>query len=201
MKRNLIIFIVFCGFCGQIFAQQDSLRIVQADTLKINDEIIKPEKKRPITWNTDPLSPSKAAFYSAIFPGLGQIYNKSYWKTPLVWGAIGFPLYMYFENEKQYQRYRNAYKRRLDGYTDDEFYTSPRVSDEGLRRAQKHYQRNKEIAILFTVGFYALNIIEANVDAHLKQYNIDDRLAIEPFLHFDEINYKPQYGLSVNLKF
>lgn len=198
MKLKRGVFIVFLLVCRQLFAQQDTLYIQKNDTLKTNTTS---PQIRKITWNTDPLSPSKAAFYSAVFPGLGQIYNKSYWKAPLAWAGVGIPLYFYIQNDKQYKRYRDAYKRRLDGFTDDEFYSNPRISDEGLRRAQQLFQRNKEISLLITVGFYVLNIIEANVDAHLKQYNIDDQLAIEPFMHVNELNNQPQYGLSLNFRF
>ena len=69
----------------------------------------------------DPLSPSKAAFYSALVPGLGQVYNKRYWKVPIVYGAIGSGIYFYDWNKKEYDRYRGIYKRRLAGFTDDEF--------------------------------------------------------------------------------
>jgi hypothetical protein len=64
----------------------------------------------------DPLTPAKAAFYSAILPGLGQAYNKKYWKIPLVYGAIGTSLYFYIDNNKKYHDYRDEYKRRLEGY-------------------------------------------------------------------------------------
>ncbi|MGB1992492.1 MAG: DUF5683 domain-containing protein [Flavobacteriaceae bacterium] len=69
----------------------------------------------------DPLRPSRAAFYSAVFPGLGQIYNKRYWKLPLVYGGIGASIYFYDLNNIKFRQYRNAYKRRLAGFTDDEF--------------------------------------------------------------------------------
>ncbi len=97
----------------------------------------------------DPLRPSKAAFYSAILPGLGQAYNKKYWKVPLVWGAIGAGVYFYVSNDKQFDRYRDAYKRRLAGFKDDEFYgpnDTPAISDDGLIRAQQQFRRNKEIS-------------------------------------------------------
>lgn len=109
-------------------------------------------------------------------PGLGQVYNKRYWKVPIVYGAIGSGIYFYDWIKKEYDRYRGIYKRRLAGFTDDEFYldsegnqlTTPRVSDQSLREAQKFYQRNKDLSLLVTVGLYVLNIIDANVDAHLK---------------------------------
>jgi len=157
------------------------------------------------TWNTDPLSPARAAFYSAILPGLGQAYNKSYWKIPIVYLAIGIPTYLYIANDKELDRYRTAYKSRLDGRTDDEFYSGgqegvPRLSTDALRRAQNLYRRNKEMAMLFAIGFYALNIIEANVDAHLKQFNVDENLSLEPFMYQNYFNNSPCIGLSLTYK-
>ena len=119
--------------------------------------------------------------------------------------AIGIPTYLYFKNDNELQRYRTAYKQRLDGRTDDEFYQgrtdgNPRLSTDALRRAQDLYQRNKEMSMLFAIGFYALNIIEANVDAHLKQFNVDENLAIEPFMQQDI--YRVSYvGLSLTYNF
>ena len=71
--------------------------------------------------NINILRPSKAAFYSAVFPGLGQVYNKKAWKVPIVFSAIGISGYAYDFNKKKYFSYRNAYKRRLAGFNDDEF--------------------------------------------------------------------------------
>ena len=81
-------------------------------------EIPKSRKQRLIE---DPLTPSKAAFYSAIFPGLGQIYIGKVWKVPLVFAAIGGSVYGYVYNQDELSRYRTAYKRRNAGYKDDEF--------------------------------------------------------------------------------
>ena len=102
-----------------------------------------PEKISPIQTGEeiDMLAPSKAAFYSAVLPGLGQAYNKKYWKIPIVYAALGTGVYFYKMNDKQYNRYRDAYKRRLAGYQDDEFYGDvpgqPRIADDALIRAQK----------------------------------------------------------------
>ena len=156
----------------------------------------------PITL--DPLAPSKAAFYSALLPGLGQAVNKKYWKIPIVYAAMGTSIYFYLENDKSYRRYRNAYKRRLSGFTDDEFYgegTIPLLSDDSLIRAQQTLRRNKELSLLITIGLYALNIIDANVDAHLLQYNVDKNLAVNPFIDFDTPDTSAQLGLSINFNF
>lgn len=162
------------------------------------------QNKKNISRALDPLRPAKAAFYSAVLPGLGQAYNKKFWKIPIVYGAIGTGLYFYLDNNKLYKQYRNAYKRRLAGFTDDEFYgpgDTPFLSDEALIRAQRTLKRNKELSMLVTVGLYVLNIIEANVDAHLLQYNLDENLALKPFIDFNNPNYTTQIGLSLNIKF
>ena len=167
------------------------------------DETAKQNKKNT-SRALDPLRPAKAAFYSAVLPGLGQAYNKKYWKIPIVYGAIGTGLYFYLDNNKLYKQYRNAYKRRLAGFTDDEFYglgDTPFLSNEALIRAQRTLKRNKELSMLVTVGLYVLNIIEANVDAHLLQYNLDENLALKPFIDFNNPNYTTQIGLSLNIKF
>lgn len=152
----------------------------------------------------DPLTPSKAAFYSAILPGLGQAYNKKYWKIPIVYAALGTGIYFYIDNGNEYKRYRDAYKRRLAGFKDDEFYGSgstPQISNDALIRAQRTLRRNKEISLLVTIGIYALNIIDANVDAHLLQYNIDDNLALKPHFNFNELDATTNLGLTLGFKF
>tara|TARA_B000000441_G_scaffold574_1_gene348 strand:- start:156 stop:701 length:546 start_codon:yes stop_codon:yes gene_type:complete len=149
------------------------------------------------------LRPSKATFYSAVLPGLGQAYNKKYWKIPIVYGALATGIYFYNENDKSYNRYRNAYKRRLAGFTDDEFFGNglyPAISDDGLIRAQNTLKRNKELSILVTVGLYILNIIDANVDAHLLQYNLDDNLSIKPSIEINQIQNKSNFGISLNIE-
>ena len=149
------------------------------------------------------LRPSKATFYSAVLPGLGQAYNKKYWKIPIVYGALASGVYFYKKNDQDYNRYRNAYKRRLAGFVDDEFYGNgiyPAISNDGLIRAQKTLKRNKELSILVTLGLYILNIIDANVDAHLMQFNLDDNLSITPNYEFNNIQNKSNFGLSLNIE-
>ncbi|MFS4482650.1 DUF5683 domain-containing protein [Hyunsoonleella sp. 2307UL5-6] len=157
----------------------------------------------------DPLRPAKAAFLSAVLPGLGQAYNKKYWKIPIVYGALGTGMYFYLNNDREYRRYRDAFRRRLAGFEDDEFFNfdengnaiSERVSEDGLRRAQQLFRRNKEISLLVTIGLYALNIIDANVDAHLLQYNVDENLTLAPHYELNDIDRSSTVGLSLNWKF
>lgn len=190
-------FLIFFSFVliAQL-AQSQSMELEKNENVLIDSKISMPKM--------DPLRPSKAAFLSAVLPGLGQAYNKKYWKIPIVYAAIGTALYFYFDNDNVYDRYRNAYKRRLAGFTDDEFYgsgSSPFISEDALIRAQRNLKRNKEMSLLITVGLYALNVLEANVDAHLLQYNMDENLSLKPFIDFNNPNFDAQFGMSINLKF
>lgn len=192
MIHNYYLFLIFITYSWSNFAQTP-----------IESKIII-EQKQPVSYKIDPLAPARAAFYSAVIPGLGQARNKKYWKIPIVYGAIGTGIYFYLDNNKVYKRYRNAYKRRLAGFTDDEFYglnSTPILSNEALIRAQETLRRNKELSLLITIGLYALNIIDANVDAHLLQYNMDTNLAVKPYLDFDTPDNSVQLGLSLNIKF
>ncbi len=158
--------------------------------------IAKDSTKKSI--DIDPLTPAKAAFYSAILPGLGQAYNKKYWKIPLVYGAIGTSMYFYLDSNKRYNQYRDAYKRRLEGYTDDKF---SYLDKSRLIAGQKFYQRNRDLSALFIVAFYALNIIDANVDAALIQFNVNETLSVKPTIYPNDVTFKTNVGLTVNYRF
>lgn len=152
-------------------------------------------KYKPI----DPLAPSKAAFYSAILPGLGQAYNKKYWKIPIVYGGLAIGYYFYNDNNNYYNEFRDIYKRRLEGYTDDKYYGI--YSDNVLINAQRTYQRNRDISLMVMIGVYVLNIIDANVDAHLIQFNVNENLSLRPDININDITKKQNLGLVLNYKF
>lgn len=209
MNKKPILVLVFCLFTMFGLAQEEENNAKKTDSLQtslkeegivVDDAIIK--KKKEI----NPLAPSKAAFYSAVLPGLGQIYNKKYWKVPIVYAAIGTGVYSYVKSDDLYDRFRTAFKRRKAGFTDDEFYSeiaTTNVSLEALQNAQERYQRDRDLALVITIGLYALNIIDANVDAHLKQFNVDDNLSldIKPYLDLNPITANPNYGMALTIKF
>ena len=188
---NKFICIVFCALVAMTAAAQKPT----GDLRVSKDSAVVPAKK---AVKIDPLAPSRAAFYSAILPGLGQAYNKKYWKVPIVYGAMGTSLYFYFDNNKKYNQYRDAYKRRLAGYNDDEFQY---LDNDRLISAQRFYQRNRDLSLLITAAFYILNIVDANVDAHLKQFNVSDDLSVVPDVYQTDINQMPNVGLTLSYKF
>ena len=199
---------------GQETSEPVATDQIATDTLSKREQrkLARQERKDSLRLNREinPLAPARAAFYSAILPGLGQIYNKSYWKVPLVYGALGTGMYFYINNTNEYNRYRDAYKSRLAGFQNDEFYDinnsgiipgSPDVSDEALRNAQEYYQRNRDLSLLITVGLYVLNIIDANVEAHLKQYNVNEDLSFKPYIDQDRNSFNTNFGLTLSYSF
>ena len=207
MKNRNYIALLFFFFALPLFAQDtlavktEEVIVSENDSVSVaTEQLIQGPDYKPY----DPLAPARAAFYSAVVPGLGQAYNGKYWKIPIVYTALGVGVYFYLNNDKEYDRYRDAYKSRLAGRTDDEFSSEegqPILTNAALIDAQKFYQRNKEISMLVIVGMYALNIIDANVDAHLQQFNVDENLALKPALNYDQFSGKTGYGVSLNFKF
>lgn len=157
----------------------------------------------------NPLSPAKAAFYSAIFPGAGQIYNKKYWKAPIVWGAMATSTYFYIDNNSEYKRYRTAFKLREAGLNDEFTQINPDgsktflISRDGLINAQRVLRRNRDLSLLTTILFYVLQIVEASVNAHLLQFNTSDNLSLKPtVVPPAQIRYEaPKVGLTFKYSF
>lgn len=190
MKKLLFIFLtIFLISSFSVKAQNEGGLIVEKDTTKL-----------PLNYPPqNPLSPAKAAFYSALVPGGGQIYNKKYWKVPIVYGAMGFSIYLYSWNNKKYHEYRDAYKDLLQGKTLTGQLEG--IDADRLIRAQKYHQKNRDLSMLFTVGIYILQIVEANVNAHLMQFNVNENLSLRPQLQQNDIDNKHSMGLNLSYQF
>lgn len=148
-------------------------------------------------------SPTRAAIYSAILPGLGQVYNKKYWKVPVIYAASGVVGYFYVDNNRNYQTYKKAYKYRTDNNpnTIDDYIGI--YSDENLKILRDFYRRNLELTIIFGAAVYALNIIDAAVDAHLFDFEVNDNLSIQiqPQHMFSTFEPKKFAGIKIILAF
>ena len=180
--RQFLVFIVFLIFCQNGFAQEVQIP-KQKDSLQ---EIV-----------INPLAPSKAAFYSAILPGLGQAYNKKYWKIPIVYGAMGTSLYVYAKRNSLYKDYRSAYKLRLQGQTDEFVY----YTDSQLINAMTSTKKDRDLMMMITVALYALNIVDAVVDAHLKDFNVNEKLTFTPIIIPNDLYNTNTVGLAISYQF
>jgi len=199
---GVLLFLLVVSFSG--YSQQDTV-IASFEPLKID------VKK----FNKPAHSPHKATIYAVVFPGLGQFYNKKYWKVPLVYtgfGALGYAVHF---NQSRYTKYRTGYRDikdddpetnshldianefgiDIDVYGEDYF-------AEQLENFYKSYRRNRDLTYIGIALFYALQIVDASVDAHFFDYDISDDLSmtIEPFdINLD--NQAPSVGVSVNVNF
>lgn len=156
------------------------LRKQQPDSRKDSAELfIKKDSTAPII-SEQVHSPRKAALYSAVLPGLGQAYNRDYWKIPLVYAALGITTGTYIINIKEYRRFRNAYRIRMDGNEDtiDEFATQYRNANS-LKVIRDQYREWVDYSVLVFVLAYGLNIADATVFAHLKTFDMSDDLSIK----------------------
>ena len=137
--------------------------------------------------------PKKAALYSAILPGAGQVYTKKYWKVPIIYGGLITSAYYINESNDFYQLYKSTYLNRLDGdFTDNLNY-----SDSDLRTLTEHYRRNREVsALLFTLT-YILNIVDASVNAHLFDYDVSEDLS----LHIQPVYFSKENASGFSLFF
>jgi hypothetical protein len=121
-------------------------------------------------------SPTKATLMSMVVPGLGQVYNRKYWKLPIIYGGIGTSLYFAFSNHKEYKRFKDAYIIRIDSDTTtfDEF--DGILTPENIRSNMDVYRRNRDFSYIIAGLIYVFNIIDATVDAHLFTFPVNDNL-------------------------
>ncbi len=126
-------------------------------------------------------SVKKATTLSTICPGAGQLYNRSYWKLPIVLGGLATMGFVIDFNNRGYQRFKLAYDIQAAGGT-NEF--NGRYTLDYLAKMRKNYRRNRDLCIIITAGLYLLNIVDAHVDAQMKDYDISDDLSmtLEPTL-------------------
>jgi hypothetical protein len=123
-------------------------------------------------------SPRKAAFYSAVLPGLGQAYNREYWKIPLVYAAVGISAGFFIGNFDYYKEFRDAYRIRMDGNANTIDAYEGLYSDASLKVLRDAYRQYVDYSVLVFVLAYGLNIIDATVFAHLKDWNMSDDLSM-----------------------
>ena len=209
MKKLTTIFLFF-SFCFA-FSQvnpNDTIRVenLPKDSIPAATPFSEAQVRGDIEQKNAPakvtkLSPAKAGLYSAVLPGLGQFYNKKYWKIPIVWGAVGTGIGVALWNDKQYKRYRNAFVAELNGLP-HEFSNINGVDKTILGNAQDTSKRQRDYAIGIAALIYIRNIVDAVVDAHLYEGRHDPDLAVTPTIISDQFtNSYARAGLSLNFRF
>lgn len=148
-----------------------------------------------------PHSPKKASIYSAVLPGLGQAYNKKYWKVPIVFAALGTSTYFIIDNREKMLKRQNALKALLDSdSTTNPSAEFANVPESVLKAERNLYRTYRDYSIIATAVLYVLNIVDAAVDAHFYNFNIDRPLAERKTRHWhfagSKVNQIPTFGFS-----
>jgi hypothetical protein len=197
MAKLLLVFFFFSALHMVSFCQKKDTAIIMKNSIKY-----KPSQTDS-TVKKDSLAkkkhdPTKATLYSTIFPGVGQFYNKKYWKLPLVYAAVGIAAYEFVSNRSYYNKYRYA----LSVVTTGQYNTNPAAVNKidphilqgiqflyssgadssyvvsELMVIRNQYRQWEDYSVLFFLLFYALQIVDATVDAHLKDFNVNSDLSL-----------------------
>ncbi len=192
---NRIFFSTLLFFCASlVFAQTDTTEVeldVERGTIEGTVAEVATESE------LRPHSPKKATIMSAALPGLGQIYNKKYWKVPIIYGGFAVAGWYLNDNIKQINLYKDAFKAETDGDPTTENGTG--FTSTQLEELISQYKTWRDLSYIAIAAIYVLNIIDANVDAHLFYFDVGEDLTmnIQPFV---TPSLQPVTGLTLSLK-
>ena len=183
MKRKKWLFFTAIIFCWlSAVKAQDPVSPAAADSLPA-PALVKADSTPPPSKRV--YNPGKAALRSAIIPGWGQIYNRKYWKVPIVYGALGTTAGIFIYNLQNYKdtrfAYRVKYNMRVNG-TDSALYSQIKdvlqpLSESSLRSYRDQFRRDIDYSVVFFVIMWGLNVVDAAVDAHLKSFDVSPDLS------------------------
>ena len=202
MRLSLVL-LVLVGIPFVLLAQEtDTIPspIYHEDSVMGFRELEAPEETQTIEMQAPNHDPNKAALYSAILPGLGQAYNRKYWKIPIVWAGFGAFAYFISWNNQQYQFYRRNLIYEIEQNPD--FPNETPLETSVLKSARDNYRRNRDMLIIFNVLYYMLNIVDAHVDAHLIEFDVNQDLSVQLEPSFQNMPVgNPTTGFTLTFSF
>ncbi|MEO7311805.1 MAG: DUF5683 domain-containing protein [Chitinophagaceae bacterium] len=198
--RSILVIIVFTITSGHSYAQLqtvDSTKLKRASTIDSSKKI-----KPKVPYCDTCFSPKKATIRSAIIPGWGQIYNKQLWKVPLVYGVLGAVAGIFIVNIHEYKGLRDAYRYKVDNDPANDTLIASRysvLSANSMKFYRDQYRKNVDMSVLaFLIG-WALNVVDATVSGHLKQFDVSDDLSMKIKPNF-QMNGQTGVSLVFSLK-
>ena len=211
MLRTLLI-ICCISLMSDVIAQR-TLASPKADETEVNrskseqedtgkrKKKVKQKGKFKANWALPYPNPYRAAIYSFILPGAGQIYNKRYWKVPLVWGGFAALIYSVNYNKENYDCFNLAYGASVRNLPHK--YEDFNPSSDALRNQRNSFNKNLQLTYIGFVALYALTALDAYVDAHLKNFDISDDLSLQLTLanHGTTTQPVPAPGIGIRLTF
>jgi hypothetical protein len=172
--------VVYAGLTAAAYGQPDTLRTA-------TDSLNPPVEIEASGNAAARFNPRKALLFSAIFPGAGQIYNKKYWKAPIVWGGFGVAITIVSSFHQQHIDFKNRLFDRLNGLPQ----APGQLNEEQLRRLVDRTKRERDFFLIMSAIWYIMQMVDAHVDAHLKEFNLNPELKgrarIEPTFRQDAL--------------
>ena len=196
-KKKYFIFFLFCFLLPIANFGQKKM-----DTLLVSGTPKDSTTKNILSQDTTSKKyiPRVATLRSALIPGWGQAYNKKYWKIPIIYGALGTTAGIFFYNLKTYKILRQTYIY-LTTDTANRNKIDPQYvgfSPESIRKGRNSFRQNIDYSVLFFIGFWAINVVDATVDAHLKSFDVNDNISFKVKPGFNLLTRSPTVGLAFN---
>ncbi len=206
-KSFFFILILVSVLSFRVVAQNDSTtkvnngKEVLLDTLKQKKDAASVDLAKKDSVTRAKHDPHKATIRSAIIPGWGQAYNHEYWKIPIVYGALSIPAATFVYNNNWYQRTKNAYNILVTG--GDTGSINPKLkglSVEALQYYRNTFRKDRDYSVLFFLFAWTLNIVDATVFAHLKDFDVSRDLSMRIQPDYNVNTKSPTLGLVFNYK-
>ncbi len=191
--------LLICLGCisSTLFSQTDTTAVIKTERGQVTGEVEKAIDEPDEVQLEKLHSPKKAWILSAVLPGAGQIYNKKYWKAPIVWGGLAVAGYYLNDNLKQLNLYRDAFIAETDG--DPETINDTGLNQTLLERQIDTYKTWRDWSYIALAAVYILNIIDANVDAHLFYFDVSEDISMNLAPYFNPMANRSA-GVSLMLK-
>ena len=209
--RLFILFFLCAGLLGNSYAQNDKKALAGKNLLSPKNDtlIISDTANKSATIKKDTVAkhnPRIATRRSALIPGWGQAYNKEYWKIPIVYGILAIPTVLYFYNDSYYKKTKFAYEARFKeahkDSSDVPFIDAQlkNLSITSLQSYRNSFRRDRDYSILWFLLAWGLQVADATVFAHLKQFDVSSDLSMEINPVFNPQTRTPGLGISLNVK-
>lgn len=212
LLKKIIISLLVSVIVTSLYAQNDKEQLanmsVMDTSIKIKtDTTIVAKEAVPLTDSMLRLKhdPAKATRRSAIIPGWGQAYNKQYWKIPIVYAAIGITAGTFVYNNKWYKKTRDAYTIVINEDTANYDQIDPKLQGlidypESLQFYRNDFRRSRDYSVIFFLLAWGLNVVDATVFGHLKEFDVSDDLSMHVKPTFDLSTKTPGLGIAFNFK-
>lgn len=216
---RFIITFLLAAFAHIALAQESDSVIIERDTVVLRADGSVATGPTPIETYAARYNPRKAMLYAAVFPGAGQFYNRKYWKMPLVYGGFYGIGWLMNVNQKYYIKYKGELFNLLnepkvpvvnsEGFTalgnkvvGSEIVSPSGLRQEQLRNAVNRFRRDRDFMVFMTFLFYMMQMVDAHVDAHLKEFDVNPQLqvSLEPSMRNDPMTGRTS-GFALTMRF